>query len=89
MAKYTVDISDDVTADALAAATRINQRQPERDRQPEPLTFTDSDAADIIFAWLRGLIVQDAQQDAQLANERAIARLQKELDARRSPKPRP
>ena len=83
----SIDIPDQLIADALTASTRINQRQPEQDRKPEPLTFTDADATDVIFNFLTGLIIADLQQTAQIDQERSVRTKQQEIAALRQAAP--
>ncbi len=83
MATFTVTIDDSVVTEALAAATAINQRQPAEQRQPEPLTFGDPEATDIIRQHLHNLIVGNMNQAAAIATEAAARAKLTDLAARR------
>lgn len=84
MATLTVTIADDILTEALAAATAINQRQPASDRQPEPLTFGDEEASDIVFQYLQNLIINNMQQAAAIAGETDVRAKLADLASRRT-----
>ena len=69
--QITIDIPDQHVTDALAAATRMNQRLPEATRQPEPLTFGAKETTEITVTWLTNIILTDLAQAAQRAAEQA------------------
>lgn len=80
--QLTIDIPDQLVSAAVAAAQRINRRLPEQSRAPEAsLKFDAADARDVVIGWLKGAILNDLQQQAQLDTERAIAATQRELNA--------
>ena len=84
MATFTVTIPDDILAEALAAASAINQRQPANERQPEPLTFADTEATDIVFQHLQNLIVGNMQQAAAITAETDVRTKLTDLATRRT-----
>lgn len=84
MATFTVTIPDDILAEALAAATAINQRQPANQRQPEPLAFGDPEATDTIVQHLQNLIIGNIQQAAAIATDTDVRAKLTDLAARRA-----
>ena len=84
MATLTITIANDIVAEALAAATDINQRLPAKERQPEPLTFTDKEAADIISPYLNNLILTNLNQANAITSEAAAYAKLQDLAARRT-----
>lgn len=77
--QYTIDIPDRLLETAMQGATRINGRRREAERQPEPLTFGESEARDIVVSWLTALVVQDAQERAQREMEAELQEKQREM----------
>jgi hypothetical protein len=80
--KFTIDIPDQLVTAAVAAAQRLNGRLPEQARAPiASLKFDAADARDVVIGWLKGAILNDLQQQAQVDGEILIAATQRELDA--------
>jgi hypothetical protein len=80
--QYTIDVPDQLITDAVAAGARINARQAEQQRIPATaMNFDATDARDVVVGWLKGAIINDLQQQAQLDIERAVATTQQALDA--------
>ncbi len=81
--EFTITIDALTVTEALAAATQINRRKREAERQPEPLTFNDEEASDVVFQWLQNLILSDLQQADQVKSEVAVKARMDELNQRR------
>ncbi|TEU00358.1 MAG: hypothetical protein E3J29_01945 [Dehalococcoidia bacterium] len=84
MATFTVTIPDRFIAEALAAASDINRRQREEDRQPEPLPFGETEVRSIVLDWLTNLIMSDVTQRVQVEGEREVREKRRELAELRS-----
>ena len=70
--KLTIEIPDQLVADAIAAANRINDRQAEGMRQPGPLTFGQAEARDCATQFLQNLLLSDIRQAHEVQAERDI-----------------
>ncbi len=87
MATFTIDIPNELITESLAAATNLNQRLPERDRAPQPITFDGNDVRNIVANWLKGLVTSDLRQQAEVDAERAAAQKARDLDDILNPPP--
>ncbi len=82
MAQYTIEIPDDLIAEAVAAAQRANDRLPIEQRNSQAFTFDVSDVVSLVGSFLIGVIQTDAEQQAQYETAQDVAAKRQDVQTR-------
>lgn len=77
----TITLPDLLVTEYLGAMSRVNRRQHQSQRLPEPFSLDAADVEAVLRNHLYATILRDVQEQSQIAQEAATRQRRTELEA--------